>query len=152
MGGVSQFFYNQLDTLYPEGSLYITTSKADVCPLEALGIGKWQKINSGYTLQQANPDQNPGTYIAAGLPDIQGGFGFDGNQTSPTNEGLLWKSSGAFSITSSNLSTRGLYKSSATGACKDTMTFYASSFNSIYGKSDTVQPPALTVNIWQRIS
>ena len=88
-------------------------------------------------------DNNVGTIIAAGLPNIEGSA--SGNQTN----GMFWDVgtpyvSGAFK-TGGKLSGRGLAGGSgSTGAVP--LNFDASTYNSIYGNSTTVQPPAVTVN------
>ena len=69
-------------------------------------------------------------YIEAGLPDIQGGI--------RTNE-FGWDPNGAFSIDQrETLNVQGTNSSSTV----DWVKFKASTYNSIYGNSNTVQPPA----------
>lgn len=53
--------------------------------------------------------------------------------------------------------TAGAYNNTGTAESEhqshdDLLTFNASRSNSIYGKSDTVQPPARIVNVWKRVS
>ena len=76
---------------------------------------------------------SPGTIMEAGLPNITGTFqgssaGYD---------------SGAFSFTRSDYDDGTSYSNSP--APNPIFSFNASNSNSIYGKSDTVQPPAVTV-------
>lgn len=74
-------------------------------------------------------DNNIGTVIEAGLPDIQGGI--------RTNE-FGWDPNGAFSIDRrETLNVQGTNSSSTV----DWVKFKASTYNSIYGNSNTVQPP-----------
>ena len=115
--------------LYPIGSIYIGTMA--VCPLEVLGIGTWELKSKGRVLQGANTE-TPGTTKEAGLPDHTHTFTRPkGDQTySNGNGNTWWGTSSGVTVTTSKASTS----------------------NSIYGKSTTVQPPAYIVNIWKRIS
>jgi hypothetical protein len=121
--------------LYPVGAIYIGTM--NVCPLSAL-FGTWEKVSSGKVLQSADENHLPGTTIDAGLPNITGII--------PN----VWKvnetPSGAFSIDKDGLSNAAAL---GTSVSKD-IKLDASDSNSIYGNSDTVQPPAFVVNIWKR--
>ena len=112
--------------LYPIGSIYIGTMA--VCPLEVLGIGTWElKSNT----------ETPGTTKEAGLPNITG-HGLRGGQDG-SGGGAIYKGSTGLSNANS-------------GPYGADYGFDASKSNSIYGKSNTVQPPAYIVNIWERIS
>lgn len=127
---------NTLETIkliYPVGSLYIGLTQT--CPLASL-FGTWELITSGLTLQQANTDFPVGTEIPAGLPNLYGSFALDNKHWL---DGYLIKSVGD-------------RNSGATGdnGLEHHVEFNASNYNSIYGNSDTVQPPALAVNIWRR--
>lgn len=129
---------NILDKVYPVGSLYITTSKTN--PLEALITNsKWELIKEGNTIFTGS-DSKLGTYVEAGLPNITGEVIMGtANQT---------QSNGVFTVTSSGS------KSDPTGSGRlsGKLNFNASRSNAIYGKSTTVQPPALYVKIFKRIS
>lgn len=115
--------------LYPIGSIYIGTMA--VCPLEVLGIGVWELKSKGRVLQGANTE-TPGTTKEAGLPDHTHTFTRPkGDKNYGNGNGNTWWG--------------------ATSGVKVT-TSKASTSNSIYGKSTTVQPPAYIVNIWERIS
>ena len=132
---------NLIKSMYPVGSIYIGVTAN--CPLSAL-FGTWAKISEGLTLQQADTNHPVGTEIPAGLPNIKGTF--------PTIEGASkcynldnfgnaiyrYKSNNSSNVDNSN------------GDADDTAALDASRDSSIYGSSDTVQPPALAVNIWQR--
>ena len=130
---------NIFTVMYPVGSVYITTSST--CPISNY-IGTWELVSSGRVLQGSDSNHNAGTTIEAGLPNITGGLSFSRSSLS---------SSGAFSSVSPT--TRSLPSGnssflSGSYGCS----FSASSSNSIYGKSDTVQPPAYVVNIFKRVS
>ena len=125
---------NILDKVYPVGSLYITTSKTN--PLETLITNsKWELIKEGNTIFTGS-DSKLGTYVEAGLPNITGKFGNIRDAAS---------SSGCFYFESGN----GIGDNRRGGSV---VAFDASRSNAIYGKSTTVQPPALYVKIFKRIS
>jgi hypothetical protein len=130
---LSSSILSNLQSVYPIGSLYIGVT--DVCPIANL-FGTWEKVSEGRVLQGADGSQEVGTTIEAGLPNINGEF------ISP-HDGAK----GAFKSTKiSNSDIRG-----ASGAySRFTHNLDASRSNSIYGKSNTVQPPAYLVNIWKR--
>ena len=139
-----------LSMVYPVGSVYISVN--DVSPAAFLG-GTWEKISQGRVLQGAANGQAAGTAVEAGLPAAympDGRFESigltDDNYTNQYTGGCFsaalragyaaavqeyipngWKL-GSYSYRFSNRT--------ITGDC--------------YGKSNTVQPPALLVNIWKR--
>ena len=85
----------------------------------------------GKFLQMINDSQTLGQNIKAGLPNITGHFG-----------GVAGTSvSGAFSIDKTDISL-----ASGTNGTRQYLSFNASRSSSIYGKSNTVQPPASIVN------
>ena len=94
--------------------------------------GAWDG-NSTFNIPNLNNrflEGNGTGYIEAGLPDIQGGI--------RTNE-FGWDPNGAFSIDQrETLNVQGTNSSSTV----DWVKFKASTYNSIYGNSNTVQPPA----------
>lgn len=128
-----------LEALYPVGSIYIGTMAT--CPLATLGIGTWQLVAVDRVLQGATDGAVVGTTVEAGLPNITG---------STSSSVWVYKdSTGLISTTK----TGGGYGGYSSG---DLFTGYlgidASRSSSIYGNSNTVQPPAYLVNIWERIS
>lgn len=127
-----------INMVYPVGSIYLSLSNSD--PSIIFG-GTWEKIEEGYMLMSSGENFETGDYIEAGLPNITGTLG------APTQEGSP-SSSGAFGIKTRVTSGR------AAGANAGSVTwdFDASRSSSVYGNSDTVQPPALVVNIWKRVS
>ena len=134
-------FENMIKAIYPVGAIYIGMTQT--CPLASL-FGTWTKISYGLTLQQADSNHAVGTEIQAGLPNIKGTF--------PTIEGAdkcynLDNYGDAVYIYRSNNSSK---VDNNNGDKDDTAGLDASRVSSIYGNSDTVQPPALAVNIWQR--
>ena len=86
-----------------------------------------------------------GTVIEAGLPDIAGMATFvnsDGVDQNIPDTGCIYWRHNAFG----NIAT------GTAGTGKRDLMIDASRSNSIYGRSDTVQPPARIVNVWKRIS
>jgi len=133
---------NIFDKIWPIGSLYFGIM--ETCPLAAL-FGTWEKISAGRVIQGADENHLPGTFIEAGLPNITGTFSPRGD-TDGGSSGIL-SADGAFAAElSGSIRTQG--SSVITGFSK--ASFDASRSNQIYGNSDTVQPAAFVVNIWQR--
>lgn len=125
---------NVLSALYPVGSIYIGTQ--NTCPLASLISGsQWTLVAQDRALWGGN-GSNANTTIAAGLPNITGQFATEA--TSVT---------GAFNTKEQIHSNSGV----PDGKSDPLITFDASRSNSIYGNSNTVQPPAYVVNVWQRI-
>lgn len=115
---------------YPE--LYAVIGSLAECQSKNEGMFKLPDLR-GRFLEGANG--NLGTVKEAGLPNITGNSGaYLRNQyaTQPT---------GAFYFNGSTMLGTG-----ATNADWQKLSFDASNSNSIYGKSDTVQPPAISVN------
>lgn len=89
-------------------------------------------------LQGANG--NLGTYKEAGLPNITGSVGIRDNYYAPNEQ-----KNGALSVvTISTTDYASLFANGKTNPCE--IRFNATDSNSIYGKSNTVQPPAVCVN------
>lgn len=83
----------------------------------------------------------PGTVLEAGLPEISGTFGNHGHDQDGDNGRGGKRTSGAFKIIQSWC--RPSAGRDSNGG--NTVLFQASLSNSIYGRSSTVQPPAVTV-------
>ena len=127
---LSSTILSNLQSVYPIGSLYIGVT--ETCPIASL-FGTWEKVSEGRVLQGASGEQVVGDVVEAGLPNITGTMtnAYRGSVT------------GAF-----------VYDGQSSNGGDDKTTshvkFDASKSNEIYGKSDTVQPPAYLVNIWKR--
>ena len=87
----------------------------------------------GRVLQERDATHAVGVAIGAGLPNIIGSFG--------TNTGALRRFSGALY----GINYQGNESQGQGGGGNTTAVFDASRFNSIYGNSSTVQPPAYAV-------
>ena len=132
------------DTIWPVGSLYL--GMMEVCPLAAL-FGTWVKVSAGRVIQGADDNHLAGTAIEAGLPNISGKFH---NGYPNIAYGHIHDANGAFNKIDSQ--TNCFTPGTANQTNYTGVEFDASKSNSIYGNSDTVQPPAFCVNIWQRIA
>lgn len=136
---------NIVDLLYPVGSIYIGTTAE--CPLAAIK-GTWTLVSSGRVLQGADSYHAVGTTISAGLPNITGALGSRLCGSDGLNS--IVGASGAFSQGSTTGSGFAKINLLTTLTTYRVTNFDASSSNSIYGRSSTVQPPAYVVNIWER--
>ena len=128
---------SNLQSIYPVGSLYIGTT--DTCPIANL-FGTWEKVSEGRVLQGVKGDQVAGTTVEAGLPNITSTFRSPLPYVSTAPSGAVYSN---FSDTPFNIHGGGEWYRATDG-------LDASKSSSIYGKSDTVQPPAYLVNIWKR--
>lgn len=127
---------SMLSALYPVGSIYIGTQST--CPLASLISGsQWTLVAQDRALWGGN-GSNANTTIAAGLPNITGEI---------RSETWFSTLSGVFTSNGISQGDGGQLRS---GNTPDSLRFDASLSNSIYGNSNTVQPPAYRVNIWRR--
>ena len=133
-----------LSKVYPIGSVYLSVSKTS--PASFLG-GSWAMISEDCALWTASIHATAGTVIPAGLPNITGEAT---SQRYPTNRGDVIKN-GAFANTVYSSSTGWSDSGSGTRYYISKLSFNASSSNSIYGNSSTVQPQAYKVYAWERI-
>lgn len=129
-----------INRIYPIGSIYLTVSNDN--PATLLGLGTWQKVASGRVLQGADNDHTAGTTIEAGLPNITG-------SGSTIFTGGARQSQGCISYSDITSAT---WVGSSSAPVNTILNIDASLSNSIYGNSNTVQPPAFVVNIWQRVA
>ena len=141
---LSTSILSKLQSIYPVGSLYIGTT--DTCPIANL-FGTWEKVSEGRVLQGVSGSQVAGGTVEAGLPNVWGNFSGCGKGYVGHGHTADFQGNGAFSIGGQS----GLGGSDGLGGVQ----FYWCDFNasrssSIYGKSNTVQPPAYLVNIWKR--
>lgn len=125
-----------IQKIYPVGSIYIGVT--DTCPIAEL-FGTWEKVSSGRVLQGASGSQKAGNTVEAGLPNITGRFAGADFQNVSSSE------YGAFAQVQAVKGALG----DGTDAIID---FNASRCSAIYGRSNTVQPPAYLVNIWRRVA
>lgn len=138
-----------VDTVFPVGSIYL--SKNNTSPAALFG-GTWVKIAENRAIMGASGSHAAGTTVAAGLPNITGSLIETSNNgiTSPFrgNKNAI-SSIGALAVTEVSSPYCGFagYEGSAYN-----ISFNASRSNLIYGRSTTVQPAALYINIWERVA
>lgn len=116
----------------------------------ALFGGTWQEIAQNRVLMGASYAHPAGATVEAGLPNITGSLREANADASPfRGSKASLKSSGALKFVEINTSWGGY--SGASGSTYDVY-FDASDSNSIYGRSNTVQPAAYYVHIWRRVA
>ena len=125
---------------FPVGSIYLSVTNTN--PSASFPGTEWKSIGAGRVLQGADDAHAAGTEIEAGLPNITGYMNrFYGEMaiSGDVTSGAFYPSVG-YSKTYAVNWEHG----------KRAVSFDASRCSAIYGKSNTVQPPALAVYIWQR--
>jgi hypothetical protein len=131
-----------LDTLLPVGTVYMTEN-ANFDPNSSWGVGMWVKTAIDRVLQGTNDKSKVGTTIEAGLPNITGGiYGLIANDEHALQGALHIRDNGNVGTLVHNVQDTG----------RVTLDIDASRSSSIYGNSDTVQPPVELVFIWKRIA
>ena len=147
--------FKLLQAVYPVGSVYINT--IDINPSTIFGFGTWKRVAQNMTLWGASANGESGATKYAGLPNITGEAGYIKPLTTGSYyQGINYKN-GCFAKSKNITATPNTRKVEPSDISDDNdetglLKFDASSSNSIYGKSTTVQPPALVVNIWKRVS
>lgn len=118
--------------------------------------GGWEKLTGRYVLQCSDDSHKAGTTVEAGLPNITG-----------DTRSVEWSTSDSDVLSYETwLNNIGPYEryltvnngehlvpiwSQEKGLRRVGVNFNASRSNPIYGRSDTVQPPARIVNVWKRV-
>lgn len=124
-----------LNTIYPVGSLYLTTNST--CPLEVLGVGTWVLEAADRVLQGAGSRGAVGTTVDESLPNIKGNF----------NTSDAWGGTGAFTITGD----KG-YDPASTRRNYTKVQIDASKSSSTYQDGAPVQQNAYLINVYRRIA
>lgn len=137
--GNDSIYSNFLLAAHPVGSIYQTISPEN--PSVTFGGGTWERIED-CTIWGASDTHPAGTKLEAGLPNITGhsGVGVWLLENNATN--------GAFFRSDNIIAASYINKEAATA----NLSFDASRSNPIYGRSDTVQPPAYCMYIWRRVA
>jgi F0F1-type ATP synthase membrane subunit b/b' len=132
-----------LKTLYPVGSIYITTNTT--CPLETLGIGTWELVAADRVLQGAGSRGAVGSTLEESLPNIKG---------SAVNSVVAYgtNQNGAIKVNVDNDVYRVSSNTSSEIKLNADLSFNASNSNAVYQDNAPVQPAAYLVNIFRRIS
>ena len=150
--GDGSIYSNFLLAAHPVGSIYQTISPEN--PSVTFGGGTWEKIAQDRVLMGASDTHPAGTTAEAGLPNIKGTMEPRTSGTPGNSLGAIRLASGAFSVSANagsdntspiSIPVNDIYKS-------DTVSFDASRSSSVYGNSDTVQPPAYCTYIWRRVA
>lgn len=147
--GDGSIYSNFLLAAHPVGSIYQTISPEN--PSVTFGGGTWEKIAQDRVLMGASDTHPAGTTVEAGLPNITGKFvaalrdGFTNDShtriTGAFYENGTTTGENSYNSVSTNV---GIPSGGAPFG------FDASRSNSIYGASDTVQPPAYFTCTWLR--
>lgn len=141
-----------LNLIYPIGSIYLAVE--DTSPAMLLG-GTWTKIEEGKALWTST--STAGNTISAGLPNVTGSFEvFDDNDDIPMR---IVNPMGAFTGSAVNRAFLSGYGTTTRTEIQTAQldlslgeVHNGNYSNLVYGKSDTVQPPAYTVFAWRRIA
>lgn len=113
--------------------------------------GGWQKLTGRYVLQCSDAYYKAGTTVEAGLPDIVGYIKLElpGGGSPISSAGIEALYNNYSAKRTNGYTMDGSY---VTRSADNFLHFDASRSSSIYGNSDTVQPPARIVNVWKRVS
>lgn len=142
----TEFVIDVLKAIYPVGSIYIGTQTT--CPMSTF-FGTWELVSAGKALWTGN-GSNANTTIDAGLP------GHTHYENWIFSEGIrpisanLNHNQDAGQIKSIKNNIEHWSDGNQDISPKGTMLYTGGASNSIYGKSNTVQPPAYVVNVWRR--
>lgn len=146
-----------LNLVYPVGSIYITVgtgTTGSTSPASFLG-GTWTRLPEGYALWTASSGAYNGSTgtISAGLPNISGTIE-NRQYGSSDNSGALFLPTGVISYDiKGGTQTYGTTYNVANYSRKTsllTIDASQSGADAIYGKSSTVQPPAIKIYGWRR--
>ncbi len=133
-----------LDKVYPIGAVYISVNTIE--PGQLFG-GSWIELENENALWITSTNaNNAGQTLSAGLPNLEGAFRYGKKGLSYFN---VEDPSGVFGSAGSGKNHVALNNDYIETPVA--VTFNASKYNSIYGNSNTVQPPAVMVYAWRRI-
>lgn len=133
------------DIFYPVGTVYMSADKTKTkADFPFMRYGTWEEVPANLCLQTGVASE-AGGQRSAGLPNITGHaeFGYTNARSLP-----VIFTEGALNATISGRQGGGL--SGDLGEQATRLNFNASKSNSIYGSSNTVQPPAYIVRAWVR--
>lgn len=161
-GGGDSTLINLIDTFYPVGTVYMSADKRKTKEdFPFMKCGTWIEVPANLCLQTGTASE-AGTQRSAGLPNITGGIEIADNlcvngasqAELEKGTGIIANESGALQRTSGIFGAQGrawVYDKGVHQVDdKRRIQLDASQSNSIYGSSDTVQPPAYIVRAWVR--
>lgn len=139
-----------IDLFYPVGTIYISADKSKTkADFPFMQYGTWEEVPANLCLQTGNASE-VGTQRKAGLPNITGDIDLYGNRGGCAQGGTV----GAFYANTNYLNDDNRIPSMGEMdppyLSYSKVSFSASDSNSIYGASNTVQPPAYMVRAWVR--
>lgn len=152
-GGGDSTLINLIDTFYPIGSVYISADKSKTkADFPFMQYGTWEEVPANLCLQTGAIGE-AGTKRNAGLPNITG-HATTQWFANPNDLPKGYQSDKDYWFGAINVhtwSTRSQNPIDARGSKYDALLYFdASKSNSIYGSSNTVQPPAYIVRAWVR--
>lgn len=138
-GGGDSTIINLVDTFYPVGTVYMSADKSKTkADFPFMKHGTWEEVPANLCLQTGDTNE-AGTQRSAGLPNITGVLGVVAcNGTHRSGAFVSLK-------TSEYIADKLEWQSYRNDVGID-----ASLSNTLYGASDTVQPPAYMIRAWVR--
>lgn len=138
-GGGDSTIINLVDTFYPVGTVYMSADKSKTkADFPFMKHGTWEEVPANLCLQTGDTNE-AGTQRSAGLPNITGVLGVVAcNGTHRSGAFVSLK-------TSEYIADKLEWQSYRNDVVID-----ASLSNTLYGASDTVQPPAYMIRAWVR--
>lgn len=129
-----------IDIFYPVGSVYISADKNKTkADFPFMAYGTWEEVPANLCLQTGNAWE-AGNQRMAGLPNITG--------TIFTK--AAWQNGGSNGAFADHVSNSAWVGGTINQSWNEYATFDASRCSSVYGASNTVQPPAYMVRAWVR--
>lgn len=129
-----------IDMFYPVGSVYISADKTKTkADFPFMGYGTWEEVPANLCLQTGSVWE-AGTQRMAGLPNITGLI----------RTKAAWQKGGSNGAFRDHVNHSDWVGGNYNQSWNDYATFDASRCSSVYGASNTVQPPAYMVRAWVR--
>ena len=149
----NQVYANNYINMFPVGAIYMSVNPTS--PASLFG-GRWEALGENHTLwttawtDSTTTDLTTADDIPAGIPNVTGGFSADNvaRDVNISSKGAFtWGFAWACFTSSANYnSTIGWKFDASKGEIHN-----GSYSNLVYGKSDTVQPPAYKIYAWKRL-
>lgn len=130
------------------GDVVFTTVK-DNSPAKRYKNTVWELVAQNRVPMGAGDGYEGGETIEAGLPNVEGYFGFIGSTSGAWAQPA--SGTGPFSTTGNGVASSASQYQNVSGSTIS-IAFSLAKGNPIYGASDTVQPPAYYFYFWRRVS